>query len=269
MRHSPLAAAVKKRFWGVELAHAQAAFGYRRITAVLRRQGWQINPKRVYRLYRQMELQKPVSRKGRRGLKRSVPFEPTEAHAPCQVWAVDFVEDKLVSGRKLRILNVLDIFSRYALGSLVEHSITGALAARHLEGLFLRYGAPKVLRRDNGPEFESRVFKKMLSAWRVKDEPVPKAQPYDNGHLESFNGSFREELLDAELFHVLGEARSKIESWLGWYNAERPHQSLGYRTPLEVWKKTAPLGVPVATLPPPSEGLLGNLSHGCFKPTLS
>ena len=252
-----------------ELAHAQVSFGYRRITAVLRRQGWRVNPKRVYRLYRQMELQKPVSKKGRRGLKRPVPFEPTEAVAPGQVWAVDFVEDKLVSGRKLRILNVLDIFSRYALGSLVEHSITGALAARHLEGLFLRYGAPRVLRRDHGPEFESRVFKKMLLAWRVKDEPVPKAQPYDNGHLESFNGSLRDELLDAELFYALGEARAKMESWLHWYNGERPHQSLGYRTPLEVWETTAPLGAPVATLPPPPEGLLGNLSHGCFKPTLS
>jgi transposase InsO family protein len=197
-----------------ELAYAQASFGYRRITAVLRRQGWRVNPKRVYRLYRQMELQKPVSKKGRRGLKRPVPFEPSEALAPGQVWAVDFVEDKLVSGRKLRILNVLDIFSRYALDSLVEHSITGALAARHLEGLFLRYGAPRVLRRDNGPEFEAKVFKKMLSAWRVKDEPVPKAQPYDNGHLESFNGSLRDELLDAELFHSLGEARTKVESWL-------------------------------------------------------
>jgi len=160
-----------------ELAHAQVSFGYRRITAVLRRQGWRVNPKRVYRLYRQMELQKPVSKKGRRGLKRPVPFEPTKAVAPGQVWAVDFVEDKLVSGRRLRILNVMDIFSRYAMGSLVEHSITGALAARHLEGLFLRYGAPRVLRRDHGPEFESRVFKKVLSAWRVKDEAVPKAQP--------------------------------------------------------------------------------------------
>lgn len=198
-----------------------------------------------------------------------MPFEPTEAVAPGQVWAVDFVEDKLVSGRKLRILNVLDIFSRYALGSLVEHSITGALAARHLEGLFLRYGAPRVLRRDHGPEFESKVFKKMLMAWRVKDEPVPKAQPYDNGHLESFNGSLRDELLDAELFYALGEARAKMESWLHWYNGERPHQSLGYGTPLEVWETTAPLGAPVATLPPPPEGLLGNLSHGCFKPTLS
>ena len=227
-----------------ELAHAQVCFGYRRITAMLRRQGWQINAKRVYRLYRQMELQKPVRKKGRRGLKRPVPFEPTEATTPGQVWAVDFVEDRLVSGRKFRILNVLDIFSRYAVGSLVEHSITGALAARHLEGLFLRYGAPRVLRRDNGTEFEAKVFNKMLSAWRVRDEPVPKAQPYDNGHLESFNGSLRDELLDAELFHVLGEAQSKIESWLNWYNGVRPHQSLGYRTPLEVWETTAPLVVP-------------------------
>ena len=208
-----------------ELAYAQVTFGYRRITAVLRRQGWRVNPKRVYRLYRQMELQKAVSKKGRRGLKRPVPFEPTEATAPGRVWAVDFVEDKLVSGRKLRILNVLDICSRYALGSLVEHSITGVLAARHLEGLFLRYGAPRVLRRDNGPEFEAKVFKKMLSAWRVKDEPVPKAQPYDNGHLESFNGSLRDELLNAELFYAMGEARAKMENWLRWYNGERPHQS--------------------------------------------
>jgi putative transposase len=227
-----------------ELAYAQASFGYRRITAVLRRQGWGVNPKRVYRMYRQMDLQKPVSKKGRRRLKRPAPFEPTEALSPGQVWAVDFMEDKLVSGRKLRILNVLDIFSRYALGSLVEHSITGALAARHLEALFLRYGAPRVLRRDHGPEFESRVFKKVLLAWRVKDEPVPKAQPYDNGHLESFNGSLRDELLDAELFHVLGEARTKVEIWLFWYNGERPHQSLGYRTPLEVWETAAPSGPP-------------------------
>ena len=251
-----------------ELAHAQASFGYRRITAVLRRQGWQINPKRVYRLYRQMELQKPVSKKGRRGLRRPAPFEPTEAHAPGQVWAVDFVEDRLVSGRKLRVLNVLDIFSRYALGSLVEHSITGALAARHLERLFLRYGAPRVLRRDNGPEFEAKVFKKMLSAWRVKDEPVPKAQPYDNGHLESFNGSLREELLDAELFHTLLEAQTRIESWLDWYNGERPHQSLGYATPKERWE-AAPPGAPDICGPPPPAGRLAELSHVNVNPTLS
>jgi putative transposase len=251
-----------------ELAHAQASFGYRRITAVLRRQGWQINPKRVYRLYRQMELQKPVSKKGRRGLRRPVPFEPTEATAPGQVWAVDFVADRLVSGRKLRILNVLDIFSRYALGSLVEHSITGALAARHLEGLFLRYGAPRVLRRDHGPEFEAKVFKRMLSAWRVKDEPVPKAQPYDNGHLESFNGSLRDELLEAELFHTLLEAQTKVESWLAWYNRERPHQSLGYATPQECWK-AAPQGAPDICGPPPPAGRLAERSHVCVNPTPS
>jgi putative transposase len=251
-----------------ELAHAQASFGYRRITAVLRRQGLRVNPKRVYRLYRQMELQKPVSKKGRRGQRRPVPFEPTEAVAPGQVWAVDFVEDKLVSGRKLRILNVLDICSRYALGSLVEHSITGALAARHLEALFLRFGAPRVLRRDQGPEFESKVFKKLLLSWRVKDEPVPKAQPYDNGHLESFNGSLRDELLDAELFHTLVEAQTKVESWLGWYNGERPHQSLGYATPIECWE-AAPPGAPDICGPPPPAGRLAERSHVCVIPTLS
>ncbi len=222
-----------------QLALSQASFGYRRITAVLRRQGWRVNAKRVYRLYRQLGLQKGVNRKGRRGLKRPVPFEPTEALFPGQVWAVDFMEDQLVSGRKLRLLNVMDIYSRYALGSLVEHSITGALAARHLEGLFLHYGAPRVLRRDQGPEFESRVFQQLLRAWRVQDEPVPLTQPYDNGHMESFHGSLREELLDAELFYSLEEARAKVESWLTWYNRERPHQSLDYRTPGEVWPEAA------------------------------
>jgi putative transposase len=251
-----------------ELALAEAAFGYRRITAVLRRQGWRVNPKRVYRMYRQMDLQKPVSKKGRRGLRRPASFEPSEAAAPGQVWAVDFMEDKLVSGRKVRILNVMDIYSRYALGSLVEHSITGVLAARHLEGLFLRHGAPRVLRRDQGPEFESKVFKKLLLAWRVKDEPVPKGQPYDNGHLESFNGSLREELLAAELFHSLGEARVKVETWLCWYNRERPHQSLGYATPQECWE-AAPPGAPDNFGPPPPAGRLGNRSHVSFNPTLS
>ena len=151
----------------------------------------------------------------------------------------------------------------------MEHSITGALAARHLEALFLRYGAPRCSDGTTDRSLSPESLKRCWLAWRVKDEPVPKAQPYDNGHLESFTGSLREELLNAELFYALGEARAKMESWLLWYHGERPHQSLGYRTPLEFWETTAPLGVPVATLPPPPEGLLGNLSHGCFKPTLS
>jgi putative transposase len=148
-----------------ELALRQASFGYWRITAVLRRQGWRVNPKRVYRLYRQMDLQRPTRRKGRRRAKRPVAFMPSEAQVPGQVWAVDFIEDKLVSGRRLRILSVLDLCSRYALDSLVEHSLTGELAARHLESLFLSHGAPRVLRRDQGPEFESRVFQKLLRTW--------------------------------------------------------------------------------------------------------
>jgi putative transposase len=199
-----------------ELALGHASLGYRRISAVLRRQGWRVNPKRVYRLYRQMNLQRPTRRKGRRAVKHPVLFMPTEARVPGQVWAVDFIEDKLVSGRRLRILSVLDLCSRYALDSLVEHSLTGELAARHLECLFLSHGAPRVLRRDRGPEFESRVFQKLLRTWRVQDEPVPKGQPFDNGHVESFHGSLRDELLDAELFHSLGEAQTKVASTCWW-----------------------------------------------------
>lgn len=247
-----------------KVAWSQAAFGYRRITATLRRQGWRVNPKRVYRLYRQMDLQRPRTKKGRRGRQRPVPFAPTAATFPGQVWSLDIIADKLVSGRKLRLLNVLDLCSRYGLGSLVEHSITGVLAARHLEGLFLRHGAPRVLRRDRGPEFEAKVFQRLLRTWRVKDEPVPKAQPYDNGHMESFHGSLREELLDAELFYSLEEARAKVGNWLTWYNRERPHQSLGYRTPGEVWPEA-----PDNFGPPPPAGRLADPNHDHVNPTLS
>ena len=162
-------------------------------------------------------------------MKRPVAFMPAEAQAPGQVWAVDCIEDKLVSGRRLRILNVLDLCSRYALDSLVEHSLTGELAARHLERLFLSHGAPRVLRRDQGPEFESRVFQKLLRTWRIKDEPVPKGQPFDNGHMESFHGSLRDELLNAELFHSLGEAQTKVATWLNWYCGGRQLPRWGLR----------------------------------------
>jgi transposase InsO family protein len=104
--------------------------------------------------------------------------------------------------------------------------------------------------------------------WRVKDEPVPKAQPYNNGHPESFNGSLRDELLDAELFHTLGEARAKMESWLSRYNGARPHQSLRCATPQEWWE-AAPQGAPDNFGPPPPEGWLAKRSHVCFNPTLS
>ncbi len=251
------------------VALSQAAFGYRRITATLRRQGWRVNPKRVYRLYRQMDLQRPITKKGRRGRQRPLPFAPTEATFPGRVWSLDIIEDKLVSGRKLRLLNVLDVCSRYGLDSLVEHSITGDLAARHLEGLFLRYGAPQVLRRDRGPEFEAKVFQRLLRTWRVKDEPVPKAQPYDNGHMESFHGSLREELLDAELFYSLEEARAQVGNWLNWYNRERPHQSLSYRTPGEVWLEAARPEAPDNCGPPPPAGRVAEPNHDHVNPTLS
>src|SRR3974377_1103706 len=105
--------------------------------------------------------------------------------------------------------------------------LPGGLAARHLERLFLSHGAPRVLRRDQGPEFESRVVQKRLRTGRIKDEPGPKGQPFDNGHMESFHGSLRDELLNAELFHSLGEAQTKVATWLNWYNSKRPPQMLG------------------------------------------
>ena len=160
-----------------ELALGHASFGYRRITAVLRRQGWRVNPKRVYRLYRQMDLQRPTRRKGRRGVKRPVTFMPTEAQAPGQVWAIDFIEDKLVSGRRLSILNVLDLCSRYALDSLVEHSLTGELAARHLERLFLSHGAPGCCGGTRDQSLSPECLRSCCGPGGSRTNRCPKANP--------------------------------------------------------------------------------------------
>lgn len=105
----------------------------------------------------------------------------------------------------------------------------------------------RVLKGDHGPEFEAKVFQKLLAVWRVKDESVPKAQPQDNGYLETFHGSLMKELLDSKPFHTLGEARSMVGMWLCWYNGEGLHQSLGYRTPWELWEVGPQGASPVAT----------------------
>jgi len=217
----------------LEIAFRHPTFGYRRITAILRNQGFRVNHKRVYRLYRELNLQKSVKRKGYR--RKNFYKEPPIAKYPNHVWSLDIIEDRTEDGRKLRILNVIDTYSRYAFVPFIDNSITGKKAAFYFENLIVKYGAPKVIVRDDGSEFRSKEFGKVVRKYRVEEIVIPPGKPFKNGYVESFHSRFREELLSAEVFESLEDARRKIVKWIEWYNFERPHSSLNYVSPSEVF----------------------------------
>lgn len=217
----------------IEIAYRYPSFGYRRITAVLRRQGFEVNHKKVYRLYRELNLQKSVKRRGYK--KKATYGQPPAAEHPNHVWSIDIIEDRTEDSRKIRILNVIDVYSRYVFTPLVDSSITGEKAARYFEELILQYGTPKVIVRDDGSEFRSGEFGKVVRKYRIEEIVIPPGEPFRNGYVESFHSRFREELLSAEVFKSIEDARSKIAKWIEWYNFERPHSSLNYLSPSEVF----------------------------------
>jgi transposase InsO family protein len=221
-----------------ELAQAHPAYGYRKVLHLLRREGWTVNAKSCYRRWRDRGLAQRPPRSGRRHHRPAQPFDPVIPQRAGHVWALDFIHDRLTSGRPFRILNVLDLFSRRALEPLVDVSLPGTAVRDHLRRLFQREGPPAVLRRDDGPELGSRAVQLLLAQWHVADELIPPGQPYDNGHMESFHSSQRRECLDRELFDDIGDARMVVCLWTLRYNEERPHQALAYRTPQEVWNES-------------------------------
>jgi putative transposase len=217
----------------MEIAYMYPSFGYRRITAALRNRGFKVNHKKVYRLYRELNLQKSVKR---RGYRKKVSYQqPPVAEHPNHVWSMDIIEDRTEGGKKIRIFNVIDVYSRYAFTPLVDSSITGEKAAIHFEELILRHGAPKVIIRDDGSEFRSKEFGRVVRKYRIEEVVIPPGEPFKNGYVESFHSRLREELLSAELFENLEDARRKIIEWIEWYNSERPHSSLDYLSPSEVF----------------------------------
>jgi putative transposase len=151
------------------------------------------------------------------------------------VWAGDFLHDRITSGRGFRIFNVLDVFTRRGFEPPVEYSLPGRTIASYLDSLCRQYGPPRVFRRDDGPEFRSWEFQKVIRKWRIREEVIPPGQPFNNGHIESYQGTMRDELLDREEFETLQDARQKIHEWVRSYNTQRSHSALGYRTPMEVW----------------------------------
>jgi putative transposase len=214
------------------LAAERRRLGYRRLTVLLRREGWVVNPQRVYRLYRAEGLAVRRKRKGKRlaGAARVPLLLPTEAN---QVWTMDFTEDALASGRKFRTLNLMDGCTREALAIEVDTSLPGARVVRVLEELRERRGLLAEIVVDNGPEFISRVMHQWAHRHGVELHFIDPGKPVQNASIESFNGKFRDECLNENWFVSLQDARERIEAWRRDYNQVRPHSALGYQTPEE------------------------------------
>lgn len=209
------------------LAQQYPRFGSPRLCALVRRE--QIhNHKRVERIYREAGLS--LRRKKRKRLMR--PRAPAVAvHAANEEWALDFVTDALASARRLRILTVVDVFTRECLALEADTSMGSRRVLRVLDGIIAERGTPQRLRSDNGPEFTSRAYLAWSVDRRIDLVHIRPGKPIENAHVESFNGRLREECLNVSWFRNLFDARRRIESWRGHFNMDRPHSSLGYRTP--------------------------------------
>jgi putative transposase len=216
----------------IELAGLYGRYGYRRITALLRRAGWRANAKRVERIRRREGLKVPrrQPKRGRLWLNDGscVRLRPER---PNHVWAYDFVQDRTRDGRVLRLLTVVDEFTRECLVIRVGRRLTSDDVLEVLAGLFVARGVPEPIRSDNGPEFAATAVREWLGRLGVGTLFIEPGSPWENGYCESFNGKLRDELLDREVFYGLREAQILIEAWRRHYNAVRPHSALGYRPP--------------------------------------
>ena len=217
------------------LAKKYPRYGYRLITAKLRQEGWYVNHKRVQRLWAKEGLQVPYKRKRKRSQGSSA--NSCSVKVPeyiNHVWTYDFIEDRTEDGRKLKFLTVLDEYTRESLEIEVGRSIRAKDVIGVLEYLFAIRGTPGFIRSDNGPEFIADAIKGWLVEKGVGTLYIEPGCPWENGYAESFHGTFRNELLDRELFGSVKEAKVLAEQWRLEYNHHRPHSSLGYRTPAEL-----------------------------------
>lgn len=216
----------------VALATRYGRYGYRRITALLQAAGWVVNRKRVERLWRREGLKVPQKqpKRGRLWLNDGSCTRLRPEH-PNHVWSYDFVEDRTHDGRKYRLLNVVDEFTRECLAIRVSRKLGSIDVVDVLSDLFILRGVPEHIRSDNGPEFVAKIVREWIATVGAKTAYIEPGSPWENGYCESFNGKLRDELLDGEVFYSLAEAKVVIESWRRHYNTSRPHSALGYRPP--------------------------------------
>jgi putative transposase len=218
----------------LELVRRHPRFGYRRIWALLRREGWRVNRKRVYRLWRQQGLKVPKKQRKKRRLGSSANScvrRPAEHKG--HVWAWDFLHDRTRDGGPLKWFTLVDEYTRECLALEVQRGMTARAVTTVLAGVVGERGAPAHIRSDNGPEFIARLIRSWMSAAGLETLYIEPGAPWENGYAESFNSKVRDELLNAEEFATLLEAQVLAKEWKRAYNEERPHSSLGYRTPAE------------------------------------
>ena len=216
----------------IELARQHPRYGYRRLTHELRRGSWKVNRKCVRRICREEGLKIVRRAKKRRRLGQSKNgVMKLRAERKNHVWSYDFVFDQLENGRAIKILPIVDNFTRECLHIETAHHITGERIVEILKELIARYGAPVFIRSDNGPEFIARAVRDWLATQNIETAFIEPGSPWENAYSESFNSRFRDELLDREIFTTLLEARTLIEQHRRHYNERRAHSSLGYKTP--------------------------------------
>ena len=233
----------------VALATQYGRYGYRRITAMLRDAGWGVNAKRVERIWRREGLKVPQKqpKKSRLWLNDGSCIRLRPEH-PNHVWSYDFVEDRTHDGRKYRMLNLIDEFTRECLAIRVDRKLNSTDVIDVLSDQFILRGIPGHIRSDHGPEFIARAVREWVAAVGARTAFIEPGSPWENGYCESFNSKLRDELLNGEIFYSLAEARTVIETWRKHYNTKRPHSSLGYRPPApEVVQWPAP---PNGSAPP-------------------
>jgi putative transposase len=213
------------------LAQRHPRYGYRRVWALLRREGWMVNRKRVHRLWRTAQLQVPKRQRQHRRQAGVSASTPTQATHPGQVWTYDFVHDACLNGTKLKLLPVVDEFTRECLAIEVATGLPAERVIGVLNRLFVTHGPPQFLRSDNGPEFVAQAIQGWLALQHATTLYIDPGCPWQNGFAESFNGTLRDECLTMQAFASVAEARVDVERYRHEYNEERPHSRLGYRTP--------------------------------------
>ena len=218
-----------------DLAYARASYGYRRLHVLLQREGWVVNHKRVYRLYT-LEGLMMRPKKPRRHVTAKRRMDRMEAVGPNDGWSMDFMSDELCSGQRIRLLTLVDNFTRESLAIEVDTHLGGHRVTAVLQRLSAARSLPQSIRVDNGPEFISKALDQWAYLNGVELDFSRPGKPTDNAFIEAFNGRLREECLNENWFLSLEDAREKVEAWRQEYNRQRPHSSLGNLSPEEFTK---------------------------------
>lgn len=233
-RYQPTPNQVQEKLEGrvIQLASEYGRYGYRQITDLLKMEGWDVGKDRVFSIWQREGLKVPQKqpKRGRLWLADGscIRLRPEFKN---HVWSYDFVSDQTHDGRKFKILNIIDEYSRECLASVVARRIRSQDVILVLADLFLKHGIPKHIRSDNGPEFIAKKLVAWIKSLEVQPLFIEPGSPWENGYCESFNGKMRFEFLDGEIFYSLLEAKILIERWRVHYNTKRPHSSLGGRPP--------------------------------------